>query len=49
MIRPYGVFVNGLLMNQFNSRYGAQALVESFARQGIAAEIIVLNELAGVI
>lgn len=45
MKRPYGVFVNGLLMNRFLTSSMAQRLVKSFQLKGITANILVIGDV----
>lgn len=39
MKRPYGVFVNGLLMNRHVHKMGANRLVADYAEKGIIAVV----------
>lgn len=45
MRKPYGVFVNGLLMNRHLTRMGAEKLRDHFLAQGIKAEIKVIGDV----
>lgn len=45
MRKPYGVFVNGLLMNRFLTRFGAEKLVDHFNKQGVSASIKMIGDV----